>query len=248
MTMSSAQTIAKYFNRAAPVYDEAASVQSRVAQLLLRRAAISVPSPTTILDIGCGTGFVSIAAHKLWPKAKITALDHAYAMVRQTKVKAPCLQTIVSDITEINFGSTFDLVLSSMMLHWIPNPYAELLRWRKWLKPKGRIQVSLLTEGSFQEWRELCKQASVKDGLWPMPRADFADHVDCQSSSEIINIAYSSAHDFLQRLKITGAAMPQAGYRSLNPAAMRQLLREAPKPFTVSYRVLYLEIVAPSSI
>jgi ribosomal protein L11 methyltransferase len=41
----------------------------------LEELAASRPSPASFLDLGCGSGILSIAAHKLWPAARGLAVD-----------------------------------------------------------------------------------------------------------------------------------------------------------------------------
>lgn len=38
--------------------------------------ALQINSPATILDLGCGYGLLSLAAHRQWPNAEITATDN----------------------------------------------------------------------------------------------------------------------------------------------------------------------------
>jgi malonyl-CoA O-methyltransferase len=132
------------------------------------------------------------------------------------------------------------------MLHWLPQPYEALQHWQNWLQPEARLYVALLTEGSFKEWRDLCRIAGLKDGLWPMPPANFAHDLAAHTKQEIISISYPTAGDFLHRLKSTGAATPRQGHMPFSIPMMRRLMTNAPRPFTISYEILYLELKAIS--
>ena len=135
-----------------------------------------------------------------------------------------------------------------MVLHWLPGPLELLRRWKGWLKLGGRLYVALPVEGSFQEWRDLCLRAGVKDGLWSFPEANFADEIVQEAEQKNLLISYSSALEFLQRLKSIGAATSAPNHRPSGLGAMRALLRNAPRPFAVTYQILYLEIRASDSI
>ena len=231
--------VTKNFNAAAPRYDSAATVQARVAQRLIDM--IKAKNPAAILDLGCGTGFVAEAAARRWPQAALTALDNAPAMLAQASRKCPRVRFVQGDAAVASFPPVFDLVLSSMMAHWLPDPCAALARWRTFLKPEGQLAVALLTEGSFQEWRDLCAKAGVADGLWVMPPSDFAASLAPEITHEVLRVDFPSARAFLAHLKRLGAATPCAGHR---PAFLRTVLRAAPAPFVVSYRVSYLTLAA----
>lgn len=211
-----------------------------MAAELVAWAEPSLRQPLSFLDIGAGTGFVSAALQKLWPDAALTAVDQAPQMLRQIEQKINHIRTIRGDAFTIEFTQKFDAIFSNMMLHWLPDPQEALQRWASWLQPSGHLFVALLTDGSFKEWRDLCKANNVDSGLWPMPGANFADHIMPFSKRQSIVINYPSALAFLRRLKATGTATARRDHQPVSAATMRMLLRAAPKPFPVSYEVLFL--------
>jgi len=239
--------IARRFDRAADGYDQAASVQAQIAAQLVQKAIQSFSNPPrAILDIGSGTGFVAEAAAAHWPQAQITAIDGAPSMLKQAQQKVPHLQVIEGDVAQREFDPVFDLVLSSMVLHWLPKPREALDHWRGWLKPKGKLFTALLIEGSFQEWRDLCAADELDDGVWPFPSAEIYDGF--ATEQQMLRIEYPTVRDFLKRLKTTGASMPRRDHKPFSVARMRRLLKRAPKPFPVSYNVLYIEAPKSTSI
>ena len=231
------------FDRAAAHYDAAAAFQARCAAALVAQITPSTP-PRSILDIGCGTGLVAAAAGRRWPAARLTALDAAPAMLRQAQARLPSLQTLTGDAARIDLTERYDLIVSSMMLHWLADPLAALRRWQGWLRPGGLLQVAVLVRDSFAEWRQLCASHSLPDGLWPMPLADFAAALRPQSVPYDQTISFPDALAFLRRLKQTGAATARPGQRPLPAAALRRLLAAAPRPFPVTYRALFLTLPA----
>jgi len=242
----SKEAIVRRFDGAAENYDQNATVQSQIAHHLADIVIRKTPQPpAAILDIGCGTGFVAEAVIERWPRADLTAVDSSLAMLRQAKRKLPHLRAVAGDITAMEFGPEFDLILSSMALHWLAEPQAAIKRWQRWLKPGGRLFVAFLVAGSFAEWRDLCISQGVSDSLWPLPPADFAG-VAAVIERRAIETVHSSARDFLHSLKAMGGATPKPGHKPIPVSAMRRLLRAAPKPFTASYNVLYLEMTLPS--
>ncbi len=242
----SKEAIARRFDSVAEAYDQNATAQSQIAHHLADIVARKTPkSPAAILDIGCGTGFVAEAVIERWPRADLTAVDSSLAMLRQAKRKLPHLRAVAGDITAMEFGAEFDLILSSMALHWLAEPQAAIKHWQKWLKPGGRLFVAFLVAGSFAEWRDLCASQGVSDSLWPLPEADFAAGLAAVIERRTVETVHPSARDFLHNLKAMGGATPRPGHKPIPVYAMRRLLRAAPKPFTASYNVLYLEMAAP---
>jgi malonyl-CoA O-methyltransferase len=245
MSSLAKKTIFGSFDLAAEGYDRAASVQAQIALRLVQKALKRLPEPPqSILDIGCGTGFVSITAARYWPFASITAMDAAPAMLDEARRKMPTLRTIRADIADPKLEPRFDIVLSSMAMHWLREPGRALTRWQNGLMPDGQLFAALLVDGSFQEWRDHCAAYGVRDGLWEFPPADFANGLASRSELEEITVEYKSATDFLRQLKHIGAATARPGHRPLDVPVMRKILAEAEMPFSVTYRVLYIE--APS--
>lgn len=102
---------------------------------------------TTLLDLGCGTGWTSIMINKLG--IEVTAVDISddmIAIARENAIKENNLpqgkiKFIVSDIEEINFKNQFDRVLIYDGLHHCPNEQKVLKNAYQALKPGGIILI-----------------------------------------------------------------------------------------------------------
>jgi len=239
---SALSTVIQGFDGQASSYDEKASLQHHVAERLVALARAPMEKGQTIFDIGCGTGFVAEAAAQTWPEATIYAIDPSLRMLEQVQKKSPHLKRIQANASALPCDLKANLILSSMMMHWLEHPRQVLQYWQDCLKPQGKIYVALLGQGSFRQWQDLCEQQGVRQGTWPMPAATFADGLAFYKEQETVTISYDSVADFLKCLKHIGAATPRADYRTLSVPQMRRLLVKAPKPFAVSYQVLYLGV------
>jgi len=236
--------IIRHFDAAAPRYDEAATAQKQIAERLVAWAAESGIHPASILDIGAGTGLVTAAAHRRWPNASLTALDAAPAMLAEARRKVPSLTTITGDVLTTEPPQRYDALFSSMVLHWLPDPRAVLRRWQSWLKPEGRLFVALPVEGSFQSWRDLCRDHGIRDGLWPLPPAAFADDLAERAQHEDITVTYPSPRAFLHALKKTGAATPRAGHRPEGVGRMRGVVSGPTQEVLTLYQLVFLDLQA----
>jgi malonyl-CoA O-methyltransferase len=234
------KTIIENFGHAAATYDKAASMQARVAKDLIVLAIASPSEPSSILDIGCGTGLVSLAGRKQWPHASLTGLDGSSQMLNEAKRKLPELVVVEADATTYETTECYDLILSSMMLHFLPYPAGVLKRWQQWLKPNGKMYVTLLLEGSFQEWRDLCRAENQPDGMWPFPKAEVFENVAHKLEHKTVTDTYDSANDLMRYLKGIGAVTPPEGHQRISTSGLRRMLRNAPVPFKITYEVLYI--------
>jgi ubiquinone/menaquinone biosynthesis C-methylase UbiE len=99
-----------------------------------------------VLEVGCGTGTLAIAAALAAPHVEVQGIDPAPEMVERARHKAETANVEarfeVGVIEKLDFGDAqFDVVLSSLMLHHLPETtrcsgIAEILRV---LKPGGRL-------------------------------------------------------------------------------------------------------------
>jgi ubiquinone/menaquinone biosynthesis C-methylase UbiE len=121
--------------------------ERRLRETILDRARLVAGE--AVLDVGCGTGTLAVAARRrLGPSGKVVGVDASAEMVAAAGAKARKAGVQI----EVEQGSaqalpfpddSFDLVTSTLMLHHIPKPArpgaaAEMLRV---LKPGGRALV-----------------------------------------------------------------------------------------------------------
>jgi len=100
-----------------------------------------------VLDIGCGTGSLSIVLAGLGHK--VTGIDLSPSMITLARAKAAthALQ-IEFDVMDAAFpqlpSQHFDVILCRHLLWALPEPKQVLQRWSEFLKQKGRL---ILIEG-----------------------------------------------------------------------------------------------------
>jgi ubiquinone/menaquinone biosynthesis C-methylase UbiE len=100
------------------------------------------------LDIGCGRGAVAILlARAVLPSGTLDAIDVSPAMVEHTAALLSAdglpARVQVMDATDPQLPpASFDLVASSLVLFFLPDPPAALARWVALLAPGGRIGLT----------------------------------------------------------------------------------------------------------
>ena len=119
------------------------------------RAAVPLRGSMQVMDFGAGTGLVSLG---LLPEVgSLTAVDASGEMLRMLDEKVKALRignlhTLPCDISRAPLpANQFDLVVSSMVLHHLPEVAPVLQRLRPCLRPGGWIALADLDseDGSF---------------------------------------------------------------------------------------------------
>lgn len=241
------QRIAANFG-AAENYDDAARVQRLVAELLAERIAAAGIAPTRILELGCGTGFLSRHLRHLFPHADLTVSDLAPEMCDRARRRLDGmdgeggLRALVLDAEAPEAaGGGYDLICSSLSMQWFTDHAATLARLAALLAAGGTMAFSTLCAGSFAEWRHVHKAAGVDCAVpaYPTPaRLEDAWPTAGQGlwQTETILDRPETALAFVRELRQIGASVPREGTRPVPPGTMRRLLRDLETPSGVTTR------------
>lgn len=191
------------FDRAATSYDSAARLQRLTCELLLDRLAD--PSPPTVLDAGCGTGYGKALLSARWPEARILAADFAPAMLRQAG------GGVCADIQALPFGpASFDLYWSSLTVQWC-DPTRTMAEAFRTLAPDGRLAVSSLAPGTLGELTEAFGSDGNRHVLEFSPATALTEACASAGFAEIsttqtrVRLHHPDLHSLLRELKALGA-------------------------------------------
>ena len=138
--------------RWAEYYDASVSLLmlGRRAQLRQRTVALAGIQPgERVLEVGCGTGDVALAASTYaGPGSRVAGIDPAPEMIAVARAKAArasrAVDFQVGVIEALAFpDATFDVVLSSLMMHHLPDDLKQdgLAEIARVLKPGGRVLI-----------------------------------------------------------------------------------------------------------
>lgn len=261
------QQIEEGFSRCADSYDSAARVQvhaaERLAALIASQGSELGPGP--ILEIGCGTGNLTLPLLAALPEREIVASDLSAAMLArcQEKLQAACgtlparVALQVADGERINDRDRFAAIVSSFTMQWFLDLESAIVRLTKALTPGGQLYLSVPGSGSFKQWQALCQDAGVPFTGNPLPTVELFQAIcskhnfQLEVSQEEIQWTFAGARDFLHNLKALGASTSMSGL-SLTPRQIAALLRQAEnvygQSFPLTYEVLYVRISRMSSI
>ncbi len=253
--------VRRNFDRAARTYDAAAVLQQEVAHRMLERFDFIKQQPQSILDIGCGTGQLSLGLMARFNKAKITALDIAPGMLEVLKTKISWWQRlrnaprfICADAEHLPLkDNSYDLVVSGLTLQWCNQPdlvFAEVMRV---LKPGGLFMFTTFGPDTLKELRECW--AEVDDYSHVSAFLDMHDigdalmrhqYAEPVMDTERLCLTYKTVRQLLKELKSLGANNVTAGQnKTLTGKARLQALEKAYEKYRrdciypASYEIVY---------
>ncbi len=138
------------YDRWAAVYDHDANPLPALEEPIFRRA-VGDPCGLRALDLGCGT-----ARHALWlaqAGAEVIAVDFSEGMLAEAREKqgAERIRFFAHDLhTPLPLAeSTFDLVVSGLVLEHLRDLNHFFVEIRRMLRPQGRAVVSAMHPAMF---------------------------------------------------------------------------------------------------
>lgn len=127
---------------------------------------INIPEHSLILDYGCGTGQVSMAFTN----------THYFDIAEFSRDLIKKRGRLFYDRSESIPLRTFDFILSSHALEHSPRPYEDLLMFRRFAKPDGRLLLIL----------------PVETVLYKTLKTDTNNHLYCWTFQAITNLLLST--------------------------------------------------------
>lgn len=141
-------SVGEFFDRVSADYDDsirkAIPPYREMFDALLGYCFLTGDQPLRILELGCGTGNLSVCLRELFPQARLTLVDLSPEMLSQAAKKlggeSDSLTVIQGGFMDVDFASGhFDWIVSSMALHHLQDDEKPVLYHRifQWLKPGG---------------------------------------------------------------------------------------------------------------
>ncbi|TAN67174.1 MAG: malonyl-[acyl-carrier protein] O-methyltransferase BioC [Methylobacter sp.] len=224
--------IKQSFAAASLTYDGVAALQRTVGKALL--ATVDLESLTgTLLDVGCGTGFLSVELSVC--ERPIIALDIALPMVQLTRKKLldrPDVSYLCADAEQLPLaGHIADSVFSSLALQWCINLEAVFTDIKRVLKPGGRLVFSIFGPQTLQElkaaWAEVDDYKHVNEFYSEMQLTRFlqqSGYTEIKLETRLYRSSYGSVLELMRELKHIGAHNVMAG-RNKNITTKAQMQR-----------------------
>lgn len=205
--------IKQSFAAASVTYDGVAALQRTVGKALL--GSVDTENlPGTLLDLGCGTGFLT--SELLGFAQPIVALDIALPMVQLTRTKLVDtlkVSYLCADAEQLPLaGQVVDGVFSNLALQWCLNLEAVFTDIKRVLKPDGRLVFSTFGPQTLQElksaWAEVDDYKHVNDFYNEQQLTRFlrlAGYTEIKVETRLYVSRYDSVLALMRELKHIGA-------------------------------------------
>lgn len=186
-TGSQKQRLAVVFNALAPTYDQLRFLQVSAKRLI---EVAGIREGARLLDVATGTGVIALAAASLvGPGGKVVGIDLSPEMLARAKEKLAQagnanVEFMEGDTERLEFpDSSFDIVVCSSSLFFVPDMAAAVREWRRVLVPGGRVAFSGYRTTMLQPLRDLWAARLAKygaaQGVLPIHR--LGDKAACES-------------------------------------------------------------------
>jgi len=132
--------------------------------------------PKRILDVGCGTGEITLRLGELFPKAALTGIDLEESHLEKARRKVPKATFRKADALALPFeDASFDLAVSRHLVQAVPDAKKVYSEMHRVLEPGGRIHV--IAEDYGMLW---CHPTGLDaDGFWQRIPHLYGDAVGC---------------------------------------------------------------------
>jgi malonyl-CoA O-methyltransferase len=242
------------FDHFAGIYDEHAALEQEVGLRLLERLEFHRLAPQRILDLGCGTGRISVALKDRFRRAQVIGLDSSRMMLAQLQRRSALLRplrAVCADFAALPLPDrSSELIISNLAVQWSTDLEPLFAEIRRVLAPGGMLLFSTLGPASFRELR-----TAMTDCDAPESGREFADILDIGNAlvaagfqepvmdAERITLNYPDSRALVNELEATGSALLLSAKHNL--AEIVDCLDTAYQRFRVggrypvSYEVIY---------
>jgi malonyl-CoA O-methyltransferase len=231
--------IKQSFATASTTYDKVAALQ-RSTGLQLLSTFKTENTECSIMDLGCGTGFLSkelLTSIGNTGTCCVFAVDMAFPMLAITRNKlihTKNLQLVCADAEFLPFcAGKFDWVISNLVFQWCNNPAAVFADIKRVLKTNATLVFSTFGAGTLEElksaWAQADDYAHVNDFL----SENALTSLLLQAGFGTLNIEtsvhtswYASVLELMQELKNLGAhnVMSQRNKALTGKSSMQKMI------------------------
>ncbi len=172
--------------------------------------AASIPSPKKILDLGAGTGLLSMFYLQHFPMADYVLVDVAHEMLAVARKRfngIPNVQSLVADYSQTLPEGNFDLIISALSIHHLEEDQKQKLFCRIYEKlPKDGLFVNYdqfcadtpeMSEWFDSYWITQLRQSGLSDAELSRWRERRKLDRECSVAAEMImlkNGGFSEVH------------------------------------------------------
>lgn len=258
------EKLKRRFSRSAKNYDKYANVQKKMGSCLIDNLAdYSIGEKNKIkriLEIGCGTGYLTQKLADRYPGADITAVDIAPGMIdlATSNIKYDNVAFICADIEEAYLNDNYDLIISSATFQWLNEFEKTVGKLIGLLSENGILCFSTFGQHTFKELHEAFDRAKhildIQDDA--SPGQSFYSLSDLgqtllslvgQLNKDALSVhsfeSYESEYfdcciDFLNSVKKIGANKSQRGKNAHSPGLIEKVIEVYDNDYSADDKVV----------
>ena len=254
--------VKKNFSKGAKTYDDYAHIQKYMADKLAGLIE-SECDEKSILEIGCGTGYLSRRILEHFPNSNIDLLDISENMLDKTKENLgdfSNINYILADVETYKFNKKYDLIVSNAVLQWIENPDELFKKLKKMLSENGKIMFATFGKDTYKEltnsFNEIDPNCQYSQNFLSLE--DFVEI--CEKGYSVLYTKeeykleeYSNVLEFLRGIKKIGANCALPNKRKLSKDKVKLLESTYRKNYSVgngiyaTNHILYMMLQKKSS-
>ena len=196
------------FDRNSESYSENAFVQRDIAITLAEKLGdfdTRTTDVANILEVGCGTGFLTCELAPKFPAAHWHLNDISERMCERAAAKTAGARILGGDVMGVQFPEKMDLIVSSSCLQWVSDLPALFEKFAKISSDGAVLAFSTFGTENFRQIKKL-----TGDGLPYRSRAELRRMLETAgfrvlySAEDILDVSFAAPSDVLRHMKNTG--------------------------------------------
>lgn len=249
------------FSSAACSYDELATLQRKVGLKLIQQLSIE-NACQQVIDIGCGTGFLTQQLLEREFSKQILAVDISLAMVEYTRVKLDentMVKYICADAERLPFiKHSVDMIISNLALQWCQNLTGVFKGFNQALKQRGQLHFATFGPKTLQElkqaWATVDEYTHVNEFYSADELDGFLDHSGFKNikiKTQCYQSSYPTVLALMQELKGIGAhnVLSRRNRKTTTKTQMQAMIsayenNRAVSGIPATYEILYVSAKA----
>ncbi|MBI3602782.1 MAG: methyltransferase domain-containing protein [Candidatus Omnitrophica bacterium] len=137
------ERVRRAFSEAADQYDILAGLHREIGRDLMGKI-VRLPQARYILDVGCGTGYLTGKANFYFPESHVIGLDFSEEMLAKAKEKHENISWITADAHHLPLkDKAMDIIVSNLAYQWVLDLPKAFVEARRVLSPEGVLAATL---------------------------------------------------------------------------------------------------------
>ena len=196
--------VAKRFRKSLTTYGKNAVVQRHMTNRLGEFIKdIPLEHADSVLEIGCGTGFLTEYFIQNFSFNRYVANDIIPECADYVDMISPDVEFLEGDVEELALDEKFDLIVSNATLQWAEDLKSVVSKLNNMLKDRGILAFSIFGNRNLEQMSKIL-QRGLKYYSVDQLRELFSDYKILLVRDEIIKLNFESPIDVLKHIKFTG--------------------------------------------